>query len=147
MQVACFDGRHGFDNIQIQVLILMYGDVPKSDHPLHTRAELRRNQPTALQQRKALSGLCRHSELLFPDDHACEVDGRFAGASDVEYCSVLTCEVLLEGVSSLRIFRTRTLNASKYRRDFPRRYTHDRSTSGSSMYAASISALRGLKSA
>ena len=136
--------NHGLDDVQVEVLVLVNGDVAESDHPLQAEAQVGRDESAARDESKTFAGIAGDAEAVFANCHVGEVDSGLAGACDVQDCGILSREIVPEVVARCLSFVSCAPDAVFECGEFAGDDGHGECRSGSRTYCSTMSARRGL---
>lgn len=84
----------GLYDVEIQVLVVVYGYVSRAHHALKTITELNIEMPGVLEKGERLSALLRHAEAVFSNEVHSKVNGRLAHALQVQDNRILARNIV-----------------------------------------------------
>ncbi len=87
---------NGFDNVEVERLVVVDGDVSEADHSFEPAREVVVQEASLSQKREGVAAALRRAEALPADEVHRKVNGGLAGALQVEHDGVLAREVVEE---------------------------------------------------
>lgn len=81
------------DDCQVEIAVLMHGQIAKSNHRLQSSADVRVYESFAFQDGKGFTALGGNAEPIFSNCHIGQIDGGIARTNNIQNGRVLTIHI------------------------------------------------------